>query len=109
VKIKLNSGTPAGSPGRDNGAQEAGGSGSSMPAIPKIKLKLHDGSVRVAGGGDDSGSKKDKDSRKRDRSASMAKLDKFEVPAAKMARAMGNDPNRESKFLEESFQKKERR
>ena len=56
-----------------------------------------------------SGSKKDKDSRKRDRSASMAKLDKFEVPAAKMARAMGNDPNRESKFLEESFQKKERR
>ena len=55
VKIKLNSGTPAGSPGRDNGAQEAGGSGSgsSMPAIPKIKLKLHDGSVRVAGGGDE--------------------------------------------------------
>ena len=54
-----------------------------------------------------SGSKKD--SRKRDRSASMAKLDKFDVPAAKMARATGADPNRESKFLEESFKKKERR
>ena len=39
----------------------------------------------------------------------MAKLDKFDVPAAKMARAMGNDPNRESKFLEESFKKKDKR
>ena len=39
----------------------------------------------------------------------MAKLDKFDVPAAKMARAMGNDPRGESKFLEESFKKKERR
>ena len=54
-----------------------------------------------------SGSKKD--SRKRDRSASLAKMDKFDVPAAKMARAMGNDPNRESKFLEESFKKKDKR
>lgn len=53
-----------------------------------------------------SGSKKDKDSRKRERSASSAKLDKFEVPAAKMARATGADPSRESKFLEESFKKK---
>ena len=53
--------------------------------------------------------KKDKDSRKRERTASMAKLDKFDVPAAKMARAMGNDPRGESKFLEESFKKKERR
>ena len=51
-------------------------------------------------------SKKDKDSRKRERSASSAKLDKFEVPAAKMARATGADPSRESKFLEESFKKK---
>ena len=56
-----------------------------------------------------SGSKKEKDSRKRERSASSAKLDKFEVPAAKMARATGADPSRESKFLEESFKKKERR
>ena len=56
-----------------------------------------------------SGSKKDKESRKRERSSSSAKLDKFEVPAAKMARATGADPSRESKFLEESFKKKERR
>ena len=51
-------------------------------------------------------SKKTPDSRKRERSASSAK---FEVPAAKMARATGADPSRESKFLEESFKKKERR
>ena len=56
-----------------------------------------------------SGSKKEKDSRKRERSASSAKLDKFEIPAAKMARATGADPSRESKFLEDSFKKKERR
>ena len=53
-------------------------------------------------------SKKDV-SRKRDRSASSAKLDKFEVPAAKMARATGSDRNVEAKFLEESFKKKEKR
>jgi len=50
-----------------------------------------------------------KDNRKRDRSASSAKLDKFEVPAAKMARATGSDRNQEAKFLEESFKKKEKR
>jgi len=48
-------------------------------------------------------------SRKRDRSASSAKLDKFEVPAAKMARATGSDRNIEAKFLEESFKKREKR
>jgi len=37
------------------------------------------------------------------------KLDKFEVPAAKMARATGSDRNIEAKFLEESFKKKEKR
>jgi len=100
------SGTPSVSPGRDSGQE--GGSG--MPAIPKITLKLGGGITRITGGGGDgdtdSPSKKDKDSRKRERSASSAKLDKFEVPAAKMARATGADPSRESKFLEESFKKK---
>ena len=47
-------------------------------------------------------------SRKRDRSASSVKLDKFEVPAAKMARATGSDRNAEAKFLVESFKKKEK-
>ena len=44
LKIKL-TGTPAGSPGRDSGAEGS----SSMPAIPKIKLKLSDGTVRKLG------------------------------------------------------------
>jgi len=102
VKIKV-SGSPECSPGNDG--QEAGGS---TPAIPKLKLKLSGGTVRNLGE-QESGSKKDKESRKRERSSSSAKLDKFEVPAAKMARATGADPSRESKFLEESFKKKERR
>ena len=56
-----------------------------------------------------SGSATKKDSRKRDRSASSAKLDKFDVPAAKMARATGSDRNVEAKFLEENFKKREKR
>lgn len=103
VKIKY-SGTEGAtaSPGPDHGA----GGSSSMAAIPTLKLKLSGGTVRKVGE-EESASKKD--SRKRDRTGSMAKLDKFDVPAAKMARAMGNDPNRESKFLEESFKKKDKR
>ena len=56
-----------------------------------------------------SGATAKKDSRKRDRSASSAKLDKFDVPAAKMARATGSDRTVEAKFLEESFKKREKR
>merc|ERR1712062_688134 len=55
------------------------------------------------------GSAGKKDSRKRDRSASSAKLDKFDVPAAKMARATGSDRNVEAKFLEENFKRREKR
>ena len=54
-----------------------------------------------------SSSKKDKDSRKR--TSSSVKLDKLEGPAAKMARAIGSDPSKEAKFLEESFKKKDDR
>merc|ERR1712183_478183 len=64
--------------------------------VPKLKIIM-------------SGSAAKKDSRKRDRSASSAKLDKFDVPAAKMARATGSDRNVEAKFLEENFKKREKR
>merc|ERR1711997_788848 len=64
--------------------------------VPKLKIIM-------------SGTPAKKDSRKRDRSASSAKLDKFDVPAAKMARATGSDRNVEAKFLEENFKKREKR
>ena len=38
-------------------------------------------------------------------SSSSVKLDKLEGPAAKMARAIGTDPNKEARFLEESIKK----
>merc|ERR1712227_387209 len=66
LKIKL-SGTPSGSPGRDT--NEEGGSSSTPGTIPKIKIKLG-GTVRTVG--EEESGKKDKDSRKRERTASMA-------------------------------------
>lgn len=52
MKIKM-SGTPSGSPGRESGEGQAGGSG--MPAIPKITLKLGGKITRIAGADGDSG------------------------------------------------------
>ena len=52
-----------------------------------------------------SSSKKDRDKDSRKRSSSSVKLDKLEGPAAKMARAIGTDPNKEARFLEESIKK----
>ena len=49
------SGTPSGSPGRESGEGQAGGSG--MPAIPKITLKLGGKITRIAGADGDSGVK----------------------------------------------------
>ena len=53
-----------------------------------------------------SSSKKDRDKdSSRKRSSSAVKLDKLEGPAAKMARAIGTDPSKEARFLEENMKK----
>jgi len=106
-------GTPTVSPGRtkeEQGSSQAT-TPSGQPAIPKIKLKLMGGSNVIvhpdSNSTSSSSSKKEKDSRKR--SSSSGKIDKLEGPAAKMARVIGTDPNKEARFLEESFKKNDRK
>jgi len=112
-KLKIKMATPTVSPGRAVEQESAGGSGvitPHQPAIPKIKLKLG-GTVTMIqpdSNSHSSSSKKDKEE-KRKRSSSSVKLDKLEGPAAKMARAIGTDPSKEARFLEESFKKKDDR
>jgi len=115
-KLTIKMATPTVSPGRaaeqeqssSSQGQTPAATASHQPAIPKIKLKLGGSTVTIQPGSNShSSSKKDKDSRKR--TSSSVKLDKLEGPAAKMARAIGSDPSKEAKFLEESFKKKDDR
>ena len=98
TKLKIKMATPTVSPGHQQDQ------GEHQPAIPKIKLKLGGGSVTIQ---PESGSSKShSSSSSKKRSSSSAKLsDKLEGPAAKMARAMGSDPTRETRIFEESFKK----
>jgi len=110
-KLKIKMATPTVSPGRAVEQEGAGGSGVTTPhhpAIPKIKLKLGGTVTMIQPDSNSSSSKKDKEE-KRKRSSSSVKLDKLEGPAAKMARAIGTDPGKEARFLEESFKKKDDR
>merc|ERR1711915_867000 len=113
LKLNIKMGTPTVSPGRtkeEQGSSQAT-TPSGQPAIPKIKLKLMGGSNVIvhpdSNSTSSSSSKKEKDSRKR--SSSSGKIDKLEGPAAKMARVIGTDPNKEARFLEESFKKNDRK
>jgi len=112
-KLTIKMATPTVSPGRA-AEQEQGTSqpaaATPQPAIPKIKLKLGGSTVVIQGdkseSNSQSSSKKDRDKdSSRKRSSSSVKLDKLEGPAAKMARAIGTDPSKEARFLEESFKK----
>jgi len=109
TKLTIKMATPTVSPGRAAEQQQSSSQAATpgnQPAIPKIKLKLG-GNVTVITpeSNSHSSSKKDRDKDSRKRSSSSVKLDKLEGPAAKMARAIGTDPNKEAKFLEESIKK----
>eukprot|EP00092_Neocalanus_flemingeri_P006189 GFUD01006661.1.p1 GENE.GFUD01006661.1~~GFUD01006661.1.p1 ORF type:complete len:1172 (+),score=408.27 GFUD01006661.1:326-3841(+) len=115
-KLKIKMATPTVSPGRaaeqDQSTSQATtpvGQASQKPAIPKIKLKLGAHSVTIQPDSNSHSSSKKEKEEKRKRSSSSVKLDKLEGPAAKMARAIGTDPSKEAKFLEESFKKKDDR
>jgi len=106
-KLTIKMGTPTVSPGRSTSEQEQSSSqaatSGSQPAIPKIKLKLGGVTQIIT---PESSSKKDRDKdSSRKRSSSAVKLDKLEGPAAKMARAIGTDPSKEARFLEENMKK----
>lgn len=109
-KLTIKMGTPTVSPGRSTSEQEQSSSQAttpgSQPAIPKIKLKLGGNITQIITPESNSSSKKDRDKdSSRKRSSSAVKLDKLEGPAAKMARAIGTDPSKEARFLEESIKK----
>merc|ERR1712025_475033 len=107
-KLTIKMGTPTVSPGRSTSEQEQGSSQAttpgSQPAIPKIKLKLGGNITQIITPESSSKKDRDKDS-SRKRSSSAVKLDKLEGPAAKMARAIGTDPSKEARFLEENMKK----